>query len=175
MEHRDAIEELIREKVKKLERICDYISSCRVVVEDTQQYQNSGQPYRIRLTLTVPPGHHLAVTREENENDIHTSLEKEIRNAFEAAERQLKELKQRQRKEVKVHSDMKGVVRKLFVDRGYGFIESLDGRDIYFHRNSVLHNGFDALSDGTGVMYTEEMGNEGPQATSVYAVNTPSR
>jgi cold shock CspA family protein len=65
------------------------------------------------------------------------------------------------------------VVTKLFRDEGYGFIKTREGRDIYFHRNSVLHHDFDRLTIGTAVRFEEEEGEKGPQATSVQVVDKP--
>ena len=48
-----------------------------------------------------------------------------------------------------------------------GFIETADGREIYFHRNSVLNDAFSRLAPGTRVAFSEEMGEKGPQASSV--------
>ena len=48
-----------------------------------------------------------------------------------------------------------------------GFLESADGREIYFNRNSVLDPGFTHLSIGTRVSFAEEMGEKGPQASTV--------
>ena len=58
-------------------------------------------------------------------------------------------------------------VNKLMPDESYGFLKTLDGREIYFHRNSVLHEGFDRLKVGTEVNFVEEEGKEGPQASTV--------
>ncbi len=49
----------------------------------------------------------------------------------------------------------------------FGFIEASDGREIYFHRNSVLNGGFADLSVGARVTFAEEMGDKGPQASTV--------
>jgi cold shock CspA family protein len=53
----------------------------------------------------------------------------------------------------------------LFED--HGFLESLDGLEIYFHRNSVLNGGFAKLKPGMRVTYVEEEGENGPQASTV--------
>ena len=42
-----------------------------------------------------------------------------------------------------------------------------DGREIYFHRNSVLNGGFARLKPGTAVAFAEEDGEKGPQASTV--------
>ncbi|MGE5721197.1 MAG: cold-shock protein, partial [Sphingomonadales bacterium] len=49
----------------------------------------------------------------------------------------------------------------------FGFLETDDGSEIYFHRNSVLNHGFAHLKPGSKVRYVEELGNEGPQASTV--------
>jgi cold shock CspA family protein len=61
-------------------------------------------------------------------------------------------------------------VSKLFPDEGYGFIGTPDGREVYFHRDSVLHGGFDHLRIGTEVAFVEEEGKKGPQASTVKPV-----
>jgi cold shock CspA family protein len=61
-------------------------------------------------------------------------------------------------------------VSKLFPDEGYGFLETPDGREVYFHRNSVLGADFDRLSIGTEVRFAEEEGEKGLQASTVTVV-----
>ncbi len=83
-------------------------------------------------------------------------------------ERQLKEHSRALQGEVK--QDVKpdrGTVNSLFPKEGYGFIQTRDGRDIYFHRNSVLDGAFDRLSPGAEVRFSEEEGEKGPQASTV--------
>jgi cold shock CspA family protein len=63
-----------------------------------------------------------------------------------------------------------GRVSKLFPEQDYGFIETPEGGEIYFHRNSVLPPGFDRLEIGTEVRFAEEAGQEGPQASTVAIV-----
>jgi cold shock CspA family protein len=70
------------------------------------------------------------------------------------------------RRQVKVHAGAAiGRVTKLLRE-GYGFLESEDGRPIYFHGNSVL-DGFDRLKVGTRVRFSEEAGTDGPQASTI--------
>jgi hypothetical protein len=59
VEKSDAIETLIHEKVAKLEKLCDYISSCHIAVEKIHDRPSHGSPYRVRIDMTVPPGHEL--------------------------------------------------------------------------------------------------------------------
>jgi cold shock CspA family protein len=177
IEKSDDIEALIREKTQKLEKICSYISSCRIAIEKPQKHQKSGNPYRVRIDVTVPPGHELIASREPSQGDMHTNLLTEIREAFDAVRRQLRELVERQRGEMKTHpqQEVHAVVSKLFREEGYGFLKTLDGREIYFHRNSVLGDEFDTLSVGTGVNFSEQPGEKGPHASTVRVVGRPGR
>jgi len=68
-------------------------------------------------------------------------------------------------------SETSGFVARTFPADGYGFIRTLDHREIYFHRNSVFNNGFDAIEEGMGVRYYEEMGQNGPQASTVHVTD----
>jgi cold shock CspA family protein len=60
-----------------------------------------------------------------------------------------------------------GTVSELDPLGEFGFLETDDGREIYFHRNSVLEGGFASLSIGARVTFAEEMGDKGPQASTV--------
>ncbi len=50
----------------------------------------------------------------------------------------------------------------------FGFLESADGREVYFHRNSVLDGAFARLQVGSRVSFAEEAGDKGPQASTVH-------
>jgi hypothetical protein len=91
------VEQLIREKSAKLERICNYITSCRVTVEKPQAHPHSGIPYRVSLDIKVPPCHEIVVKKEPTHAvKSYIPLSTEIRNVFKTAERQLKEITERQ-------------------------------------------------------------------------------
>ena len=60
---------------------------------------------------------------------------------------------------------------KILPQEGYGFLASDDGREIYFHRNSVLGRAFPRLKIGTTVRFVEEPGEKGPQATTVRIIS----
>jgi len=171
----ETIETLIQEKAATLDRICDNLISCRVAVEKPHENQRVGNPFRVRITMRVPPGHELVVRRESTEGELSDRLPTVIRDAFDAARRRLKKLVDRQQGEIKSHPAQENLayVVKLFEDQGYGFLKSLEGREIYFHRNSVLNNDFDRLELGTGVRYVATDGNEGPQASTVQVVDKP--
>jgi cold shock CspA family protein len=52
----------------------------------------------------------------------------------------------------------------------YGKIETADGRQVYFHRNSVIDASFDDLELGAELRFIEEAGEKGPQASSAYVI-----
>lgn len=168
------VEDLIRSRADRLERFNDHISSCRVAVEAPQQHMDSGSRYRVRVDVTVPPGHELVTRREPGEGSIQDNLAQVVRDAFSDMERQVKELNERQRGQEKSHPQQQatGIVDRLL--ENYGFIRNLDGRDVYFHRNAVINEDFDKLQEGAGVNYMEEVGDDGLQASTVRVVDRPS-
>lgn len=176
VEKTDSITELIQKKAAALERVSDRITSCRVAVELPQQHQRTGRYYRVRVTLNVPSGHEFAVKREASGGEMHEELPMVIRDTFDAARRKLKRIMEKQRGDTKAHpaQDETAMVVRLFREGGYGFIRALDGREIYFHRNAVLHDDFDRITVGTGVRFEEEEGEEGPQASTVQMIDKPA-
>ena len=176
VEKTEAIDSLIREKIEKLEKFCDHITGCRIAIEKAHDRPSSGSPYRVRIDLTIPPGHEIAVDRNPSEGDQYEELPSVIRSAFEAANRQVIELNEKQHDQVKHHpqQEMGAIVTKLFKEQGYGFIKTLDtGREIYFHQNSVIHGDFDRIEVGTGVQFAETLGQMGPQASTVHIIDKP--
>jgi len=91
-----ALDVLVNSKITKLERFCDHISSCRKAIEKAHDHPSSGSPYRMRLDITVPPSHELAVDRSPDTGIQYEPVDAVIRHAFDAMERQIKELNQRQ-------------------------------------------------------------------------------
>lgn len=98
-----------------------------------------------------------------------------IRRTFESARRELEKEVELQRGDIKTHpaQQIQAVVESLFRDKDYGFLQTFDGQMLYFHKNSVLHKHWDKLSPGTVVRYVAEMGEKGPQASTVEIVNKP--
>lgn len=170
MEHSDELADRIRERVDQLERFCERITACRVVVEAPHHHHRQGNLYRVRVYLSVPQ-RDLVVDRDPCEHHAHEDVNVAIRDAFKAARRQLEDYVREIRGQTKHHEQpAHGIVKQLVHDPGYGFIETPDGREVYFHFNSVLGNDLDRLEIGCQVRFIEEPGDEGPQATSVQLV-----
>lgn len=161
----EPVEAEIRAKAAKLETYYDNIIGCKVAVEAPVRHHHRGGPFKVRIELAVP-GNDLVVTHKDGEE-----LSIAIREAFHAMRRQLEDYVRQRRGLVKTHEETpQARIVKLIPDQGYGFLETIDGREVYFHRNSVLHDDFEHLTIGTQVRFAEEQGQDGPQASSVTVV-----
>jgi len=61
---------------------------------------------------------------------------------------------------------------KWFNDKkGYGFIQSEDGQDIFVHHTGINGSGFKSLKDGDRVTFDITQGNKGPAAVNVTPVS----
>ncbi len=99
----DEIEALVRDKASRLDKFCDHINRCDVIVEHPNHAQHSGSPFRVRIDVTVPPNHELVVDEKPTKHEMHEPLTRVINEAFRTMERQLKELVDRQHNKVKHH------------------------------------------------------------------------
>jgi cold shock CspA family protein/ribosome-associated translation inhibitor RaiA len=172
MQPTDWLDQDIRERVGKLEKMCDRLVGVRVAVEAQHKQHKVGNVYDVHLELFVP-GDDLVVSRKPHkakERYAHPDVRTSVRDAFEAAERQLKDYKEQLRGDVKVHESMfQGQVSQLYPDEDYGFILTNTGTQLYFHRNSLLGGAeFEKLSRGMAVHYIEDVGDTGPIATKVW-------
>lgn len=172
-----ALVNLIKERTTWLERVHHRIISCRVIITGSHQRHHPGALlYEVRIDLRVP-GKELVINHNPSEAKQHHDIHVTIHDAFDAARRNLKDSLRKQRKEVK-HLEKPPhakVVRLLYEDGKYGFIQTEDGRELYFHSNSVLNGQFDRLQIGTQVRFSEEKGENGPQASTVEIVGKQHR
>jgi ribosomal subunit interface protein len=161
-----ALSRHIERRAVKLDTFFDRITSCHIVVEAPNRHHKHGARYHVRIDMQVP-GKGLVVTKnpEERKGDLHAAVD----DAFTDAERVLEDYARQ------LHSTTgtrrkppHGLVASIFVERGYGFIQTEDGREIYFHRNSVLGGAFEKLQVGARVRFAEEDGDKGPQASTVH-------
>jgi ribosome-associated translation inhibitor RaiA len=88
----DALERLILTKVDKLEKVCNYITSCRVSVEKTQKHHKTGNPIQICIDLHIPPGHEIVVKHTSNTEKGKDIVSTMIRDAFYATQRKLQKI-----------------------------------------------------------------------------------
>lgn len=168
VEPSDQVRSRLDEEIAKLERYYDGIIGCRVMVEVPHKRHETGNLYHVRIDVTVP-GQELVVSRDPPKKQKREEIETAIVDAFAAMRRQVEEYSRKQRREVKQHEPQpRAKVVKLFPTLDYGFLETLDGTEIYFHRNSLVDGDFDDLEVGDTVRFAGEEGVEGPQATTVH-------
>ncbi len=163
----DALEGKIRQQVEKLNRFYNRIMSCRVLVAAPHNHHNQGNIYYVRIDLTLPQGE-LVINRNPSQNHSHEDLYVAIRDAFAAAQRRLKSYAAIQRNKTKQHEiPAHGRVISLLPEYGYGFIETCEGNEVYFHQNSLLNCRLRDLKVGSEVRLREQLGDKGLQASTV--------
>ncbi len=69
---------------------------------------------------------------------------------------------------------MEGKVKWFNPKKGYGFIGTTDGRDVFVHYSSITAEGFKTLDEGDTVLFDVVEGEKGLRATNVVP-KTPSQ
>lgn len=64
----------------------------------------------------------------------------------------------------------KGKIKKLVRDRGFGFIDDTDGREIFFHQSSLVDVSFTALGEDQKVEFDVEKSDKGPRAIGIRVI-----
>ena len=65
---------------------------------------------------------------------------------------------------------MKGTIKKVIRQRGFGFIAAEDGKEIFFHRSGLAGGDFDSLQEGASVEFDVEQSPKGERAANVKTV-----
>jgi cold shock CspA family protein/ribosome-associated translation inhibitor RaiA len=155
------IQQAITRHVAQLERRYGRVTSCRVALKGPGGHHQNGGLYEVTIRLALRD-------RTAQADERHADLTFAINDAFKRARRGMQEQVRRLQGVVKQHEGPPiGTVMRLDPSGEFGFLESGDGREIYFHHNSVLDGGFSRLATGTRVTYAEETGEKGPQASTV--------
>ena len=156
----------IEEEQKKLIRhYPNFVLHLRVSIEATTHHKQGG--YEIKLIATVP-NDTVVVTRSSE------AVRAALTESFDVLTLQLKEIQRKKRKNKKQpvsgeQLDGFGIIRKVSPHESYGFITSVDKREIYFHENSLKDVSIDDLQEGDSVIFGESYGDKGPQASWVRA------
>jgi cold shock CspA family protein len=165
-----AVEAKVREHAEKLGQYYDPIIGCRVAIEALHHHHRQGNLYSVKLWITVPDGE-IAVTHDPGLDHRHEDPYIAIHDAFRAARRRLEDYARSHRGDVKSHAvPAHGRVGTIDLDSGWGEIVSSDGREIAFHRNSVVEADFARLTPGMEVRFSEVPGEDGPVASTVHVI-----
>ena len=173
LDRSDALDARVRERVARMERYYDGVIGCRVTIEAPHK-----QPHKSTLGITINvrvPGKDIVIKREArlHETDGHQETYRVVNDAFDTIDRQLEEFARKQRREVKAHDGpVYARVVRIYPEQDYGFIETPEHVNLYFHRAVVKDDKFDQLEVGSEVFYAEadEEGAVGPQASSIQLV-----
>jgi cold shock CspA family protein/ribosome-associated translation inhibitor RaiA len=165
-----AVETDVRRRIAWLERFYPAIVGCHVAIEAPRRHRQGGL-FRVRIEVAVPGGE-VVVSRSPAESHDHADVYVAVRDAFRAARREVMDRARRLRGDVKEHVPAPaGRIARLFDEpRGrYGFLQTDDGRDVYFHEHAVL-DAWEELRVGDRVRFVETSGDKGPQASTVEVI-----
>jgi ribosomal subunit interface protein len=164
----DTVEEDIRQRIERLEGMNQKITSCRVTIDrPNSQHHRKGETYHVTIDLRLA-GKELVISN--NEKPQHADIYSAVHDAFDTLTTQMKSYEEKHSRKQAGREQLRpshGTVLRIFYEQGYGFLAAEDGREIYFDQNSVLNGRFTALQLGSKVTFNEELGDEGPQASTV--------
>lgn len=164
----DGFRRRIEENVAELEDRFGRITACRIFIRGPGEHHRTGGAFEVRVHLELPDGRQVDIGRTPDKDECHADPWFAINDAFKRARRALQDTVRRMQRQENLHEPAPmATVRLVRKAEGYGFLKTPDGRDIYFHRNSVLNGSFDRLTVGTRVIFAEEAGDNGPQASTV--------
>jgi ribosomal subunit interface protein len=169
MEPSPSVEAVIRERIDRLARFHDRITSCKVVVKAPHRRGRHGKIFQVRVDVKVP-GRTIVSGRLPEENHAHEDVYVALRDSFDAVQRRLEDVvRTMSGHRVKAHPQRsRGTVSRLVRDEGFGFITGSDGREFFFRRESLTSaRHWDALSAGDPVHFVEHDGGNGLHATAV--------
>jgi cold shock CspA family protein/ribosome-associated translation inhibitor RaiA len=161
------IQAAIEAQVARLEERFGRATACRIVLKGPSERRQTGGLYEVNIRLALPDGREVNVARTPDADERHADLAFALNDAFKRARRLLQDHVRRLQNNVKQHDGPPtGTVVRIDASGDFGFIESADGHEFYFHRNSVLDDP-KRLEVGARVSFAEEMGEKGPQASTV--------
>jgi cold shock CspA family protein/ribosome-associated translation inhibitor RaiA len=164
----EPVRQLIESNIAALEKRFGRITACRVAVEAPSGRHRTGGLHQVRIHLALPNGKTVDVDRVADDDERLADAGFAVNDAFKRARRRLEDQVRRMRGDVKAHEpEPLGTVVSIDTSGDFGFLQAPDGREVYFHRNSVLNDAFASLKVGTRVAFFEETGDKGPQASTV--------
>lgn len=165
LEMRKVWQDKIDEETSRLERHhAGFINHLRLTIEGTAHHKEGG--YELRVVASIP--NDTVVVKRKGEKVVPIVVD-----AFNTLGLQLKELQRKRRQSFKVPPEAakgtgsEGIVKTIYPYESYGFIVTSQGREIYFHENSLKDITMNQLSEGDDVKFGEAEGDKGPCAAWV--------
>nr|MBF0221276.1 HPF/RaiA family ribosome-associated protein [Desulfobulbaceae bacterium] len=161
---RNAWQEKIEDEKERLDRHHPgLVHNLRVTITATKHHKEGG--YELQVVASVP--NDTVVVKRKGE-----TVRVLLGDAFDTLGGQLKELQRKRRQTTKVPdsvagASIEGVIKKLVPYESYGFLTTSDGKEVYFHENSLKDVTMDRLSEGDNVKFGEGEGDKGPCAAWV--------
>jgi len=153
LNHSAVLGDRIRKKALKLLKMHPFILHNRIVVNRPHHHKHKGNVYQIRMDIKVP-GKELVITKQPGVK-VHPHFDPYVvvDDAFKAAEHSLQRYKEKNHDIVKHHAlPLYGKIFKL--KENYGYIESPNSAEIYFHENSLAEGvRFRDLKEGDTVHF----------------------
>lgn len=167
MDPSPVLEADIRSRIDSLGQFHSRPTSCHVTVEAPHRHKHKGKLYSVRIDLRLPHDE-IVVANDGPLDHAHEDAHVAVRDAFNALTRRLEDSARRLRGDVKPHGvTIAGQVTDLFRDDGYGFIETIDGQNVYFRAENTMNGQFAKLAVGSPVEAVVIDGDKGPQASTV--------
>jgi cold shock CspA family protein/ribosome-associated translation inhibitor RaiA len=157
----------IERHIAELESRFGRVTAGRVEVKGPSDRHHTAGQYRVSIRLALPDGREVNIGRTPKQDERYADLTFAVDNAFKRARRRLQDQARLMRGQAKQHENQPiGTVVRIDPSGEFGFLEGADGQEVYFNRNSVL-DGASNIAPGTRVSYVEELGEKGPQASTV--------
>lgn len=165
------VEERIRQRVERLDKMFDRIVGVHVTIEAPHRRHRKGNEFEVRVVVTMP-GEDIVVNRRPGDDHAHFDPLVAVRDAFDAVERKLKEWKERHRgRPPRVEEGPpRGHILEIDQERGIGVISGANGQRIRFDRAALMGEDPAALAPGQPVHFTLDptYPPENPHAASVW-------
>lgn len=157
----------IDQHISELEKRFGRATAARIIVRGPGDHHKTGGQYQVSIRLALPEGREVNVGRTPKEDERYADLTYAVNDAFKRARRQLEDQVRVMHGQTKLHeTEPVGTVLRIDPSGEFGFLEAADGHEVYFNSNSVLE-GRANIAIGALASYVEELGEKGPQASTV--------
>jgi len=134
----------------------------RVSAHKTAHHRHGGQ--EVHITAQVRGGE---IVAKRSRPDAGLALNETV-DVFEREVHKMRERRTDRRDERSAPPPELGIIDRVLLDDGYGFILTDGGDQVYFHRNALRDGlALDTLDEGQRVALDFEPGDQGPQAIFV--------